>query len=113
MSDMFCYQCQEAAHNKGWDKGGVCGKTAPVARSQDFSIWVVTGLSEAATRLRAACRAVSREVNRLVTGSLFTTITNANFDEDAIRGLTREVIAMTNTLRAVLPASVKLSEAAR
>ena len=113
MSDMFCYQCQEAAHNKGCDKGGVCGKTAPVARSQDFLIWAVKGLSEAATRLREAGREVSREVNRLVTGSLFTTITNANFDEDAIRGLTRDVIAMTNTLRAVLPASVKLSEAAR
>ena len=113
MSDMFCYQCQEAAHNKGCDKVGVCGKTAPVARSQDFLIWAVKGLSEAATRLREAGREVSREVNRLVTGSLFTTITNANFDEDAIRGLTREVIAMTNTLRAVLPASVKLSEAAR
>ena len=113
MSDMFCYQCQEAAHNKGCDKGGVCGKTAPVARSQDFLIWAVKGLSEAATRLREAGREVSREVNRLVTGSLFTTITNANFDEDAIRGLTREVIGMTNTLRAVLPASVKLSEAAR
>ena len=113
MSDMFCYQCQEAAHNKGCDKGGVCGKTAPVARSQDFLIWAVKGLSEVATRLREAGREVSREVNRLVTGSLFTTITNANFDEDAIRGLTRDVIAMTNKLRAVLPASVKLSEAAR
>ena len=113
MSDMFCYQCQEAARNTGCDKGGVCGKTAPVARSQDFLIWAVKGLSEVATRLREAGREVSREVNRLVTGSLFTTITNANFDEDAIRGLTREVIAMTNTLRAVLPASVKLSEAAR
>ena len=113
MSDMFCYQCQEAAHNKGCDKGGVCGKTAPVARSQDFLIWAVKGLSEVATRLREAGREVSREVNRLVTGSLFTTITNANFDEDAIRGLTRDVIGMTNTLRAVLPASVKLSEAAR
>ena len=113
MSDMFCYQCQEAAHNTGCDKGGVCGKTAPVARSQDFLIWAVKGLSEVATRLREAGREVSREVNRLVTGSLFTTITNANFDEDAIRGLTRDVIAMTNKLRAVLPASVKLSEAAR
>ena len=113
MSDMFCYQCQEAAHNKGCDKGGVCGKTAPVARSQDFLIWAVKGLSEAATRLREAGREVSREVNRLVTGSLFTTITNANFDEDAIRGLTRDVIGMTNTLRAELPEGVKLSEAAR
>ena len=113
MSDMFCYQCQEAARNTGCDKGGVCGKTAPVARSQDFLIWAVKGLSEVATRLRETGREVSREVNRLVTGSLFTTITNANFDEDAIRGLTRNVIAMTNTLRAVLPASVKLSEAAR
>ena len=113
MSDMFCYQCQEAARNTGCDKGGVCGKTAPVARSQDFLIWAVKGLSEVATRLRETGREVSREVNRLVTGSLFTTITNANFDEDAIRGLTRKVIGMTNTLRTVLPERVELSEAAR
>ena len=113
MSDMFCYQCQEAARNTGCDKGGVCGKTAPVARSQDFLIWAVKGLSEVATRLRETGREVSREVNRLVTGSLFTTITNANFDEDAIRGLTRKVIGMTNALRAVLPERVELSEAAR
>ena len=113
MSDMFCYQCQEAARNTGCDKGGVCGKTAPVARSQDFLIWAVKGLSEVATRLRETGREVSREVNRLVTGSLFTTITNANFDEDAIRGLTRKVIGMTNALRTVLPERVELSEAAR
>lgn len=56
MSDTFCYQCQEAAHNKGCDKGGVCGKTAPVARSQDFLIWAVKGLSKVATRLREACQ---------------------------------------------------------
>lgn len=113
MSDMFCYQCQEAAHNIGCDRGGVCGKTAPVARSQDFLIWAVKGLSEVATRLREAGREVPQEVSGLVTGSLFATITNANFDEDAIRGLTRAVIGMTNTLRAVLPEGVKLSEAAR
>ena len=113
MSDMFCYQCQEAARNTGCDKGGVCGKTAPVARSQDFLIWAVKGLSEVATRLRETGRDVPREVNQLVTGSLFTTITNANFDEDAIRGLTRDVIGMTNALRAVLPERVELSEAAR
>ncbi len=113
MSDMFCFQCQETAGNKGCDRVGVCGKSAPVARSQDFLIWAVKGLSEVATRLREAGIEVSGEVSHLVTGSLFTTITNANFDEEAIRARTAEVIRMTNSLRPLLPAGAALSEAAR
>lgn len=111
MSDMFCFQCQEAAHNKGCEKAGVCGKSAPVARSQDFLIWAAKGLSEVASRLREAGMDVSHDINHLVTGSLFITITNANFDEEAIRERTRAVIEATNALRGQLPAGVKLSEA--
>jgi len=113
MSDMFCFQCQEAAGNRGCEKVGVCGKPAPVARSQDFLIWAVKGLSEAATRLREQGMEPGSEVNHLVTGSLFTTITNANFDEAAIRARTAEVIRMTASLRSRLPEGTKLSEAAR
>ena len=35
MSDMFCFQCEQAAGGKGCTKIGVCGKSAQVAGKQD------------------------------------------------------------------------------
>ncbi|MDO5715333.1 MAG: hydroxylamine reductase [Tissierellia bacterium] len=81
---MFCYQCQETAGNKGCTVRGVCGKTSEVANKQDLLIWVTKGLSEVTTRLREEGKKIDPKVNHLVTYNLFTTITNANFDEDAI-----------------------------
>ena len=60
MSEMFCYQCQEAAGNRGCDKAGVCGKMPDVARGQDFLIWLTKGLSAAAVHARKAGIAVDK-----------------------------------------------------
>ena len=112
MSEMFCYQCQEASGNRGCDKAGVCGKMPDVARGQDFLIWLTKGLSAAAVQARKAGLPITREVNHLVTGSLFMTITNANFDLDAIRARTHEVLTALRGLRTQLPADATLPEAA-
>lgn len=45
MSNMFCYQCQEAAGGKGCTVNGVCGKTADVAKAQDLLVFVTKGLA--------------------------------------------------------------------
>ena len=34
--EMFCYQCEQTANQKGCTKLGVCGKTPEVANLQDF-----------------------------------------------------------------------------
>ena len=81
---MFCFQCQETAGCKGCTQVGVCGKKPEVAAMQDLLIYVTKGLSAVTTRLRAEGKPVSREVNHLVTENLFITITNANFDREAI-----------------------------
>ena len=81
---MFCYQCQETAGNTGCTQVGVCGKKPEVAKMQDLLIYVSKGISAITTRLRAEGKEVSKEVNHLVTLNLFITITNANFDNDAI-----------------------------
>ncbi|MCH3964456.1 MAG: hydroxylamine reductase [Clostridium sp.] len=81
---MFCYQCQETAGCKGCTKIGVCGKRPEVAAVQDLLVYVTKGISAVTTALRNEGKKVAREVNHLVTYNLFTTITNANFDEDAI-----------------------------
>ncbi len=81
---MFCYQCQETAGCKGCTISGVCGKKPEVAAMQDLLVYVTKGLSAITTRLRAEGKVVSKDVNHLVTMNLFITITNANFDRDAI-----------------------------
>lgn len=78
---MFCFQCQETAGNVGCTKMGVCGKNPEVANLQDFLVYITKGLSEVTTRLRAQGVEISKDVNYLITLNLFTTITNANFDD--------------------------------
>ena len=47
MSDMFCYQCQQTAGNKGCVKVGVCGKQPDTARLQDELVIALIRLAEA------------------------------------------------------------------
>ena len=110
MSEMFCFQCQETMNNQGCTRGGVCGKKPNVARAQDFLIWLSKGLSFVTTGLRGQGEKVSKEINRLITLNLFTTITNANFDEAAIESRSLETIRALKTLRG--RAGEKLPEAA-
>lgn len=91
---MFCFQCQETAGCKGCTVSGVCGKKPEVAAMQDLLIYVTKGLSSVTTALRNEGKEVSKEINHLVTMNLFITITNANFDREAI------IAAIKNTLNA-------------
>ena len=96
MDSMFCFQCQETFKNTGCIKVGVCGKNPVVAGLQDFLIWATKKLSIVTTSMREHGMKVTKEGNHLVTTNLFVTITNANFDPDAIEKkntLTLETIA--------------------
>lgn len=81
---MFCFQCQETAMCKGCTQIGVCGKKPEVAAMQDLLIYVTKGLSAVTTQLRKEDKEITPAINHLVTTNLFTTITNANFDREAI-----------------------------
>ena len=109
---MFCFQCQETAGCKGCTVMGVCGKTPEVAGLQDLLIYVTKGLSAVTSRLRAEGQEVAREVNHLVTGNLFVTITNANFDGEAIKGRLEETLQVKAELLEKLADRDKLPEAA-
>lgn len=79
MSKMFCYQCQETAGGKGCTVQGVCGKKADVANLQDLLIYTLKGI--ALYRNEAKNLNIdTKEADRFIQLSLFTTITNANFD---------------------------------
>ena len=109
---MFCYQCQETAGCTGCTKFGVCGKSPDLARMQDLLVYATKGLSEVTTRLRAEGKEVSSQVNHLITINLFTTITNANFDDAVFYARVKETLVTKEELLAKLENKENLSEAA-
>lgn len=109
---MFCFQCQETAGCKGCTQMGVCGKTPEVAAMQDLLIYVTKGVAAVAARLRKEGQPVFREVNHLVTLNLFATITNANFDREAIIARIEETLQVRQNLVARLHDKAGLPEAA-
>ncbi|MGL5756625.1 MAG: hydroxylamine reductase [Paraclostridium sp.] len=109
---MFCFQCQETAGCTGCTKFGVCGKSPDLARMQDLLIYTTKGLSEVTTRLREEGNLIDPEVNNLVTINLFTTITNANFDDEVFYERVKETLKTKERLLSTLKNKENLSEAA-
>ena len=89
---MFCFQCQEAARNIACEKRGVCGKGEDVAKLQDLLIYSLQGLSYAVITTKTDVSTIEG-INRELIDGLFNTITNANFDGDAIAHQTKKIIA--------------------
>ena len=101
---MFCFQCQETAKGTGCEIRGVCGKTEEVAQLQDLLVYTAKGISEIIVKGKLD---VSRlgEVNHDVLSSLFMTITNANFDDEAIAKQITKMLSIRNSLRKQISAS--------
>lgn len=109
---MFCYQCQETKDNTGCTVAGVCGKTAKTANLQDMLVYQTKGLCDITDSLRIEEKKVERNINQLIMHNFFTTITNANFDDEVILNRIIEVIKIKKTLLENLDNKEKLSEAA-
>lgn len=95
---MFCFQCQETAGGTGCKMRGVCGKTEEVAKLQDLLIYTVKGVSELVVKEKLNVEKLSA-VNGEVLSSLFMTITNANFDADAIEAQIRKLLSLRDSLK--------------
>ncbi|EKY28746.1 hypothetical protein HMPREF0216_00594 [Clostridium celatum DSM 1785] len=109
---MFCFQCQETAGCTGCTKFGVCGKSPELANMQDLLIYVTKGLSEVTTRLRREGKKIEKELNHFITLNLFTTITNANFDNEVFYSRVKETLRIKEELIDKLGNKENLSEAA-
>lgn len=84
---MFCFQCQQTAHNTGCDgKAGVCGKKADTADFQDDLTGALIGLARAVKGAKA-----TKVSDELMMKGLFTTVTNVNFNDETIHKLTAEI----------------------
>ena len=95
---MFCYQCQETARNTGCTVRGVCGKVENVAALQDLLIYTLKGISEIVIKDHVATE-LCGSLNIDVIESLFMTITNANFDEEAFESQIKKMIVARDGIR--------------
>ena len=84
-NNMFCFQCEQTANCTGCTKSGVCGKTPEIANLQDKLTGAIIRLAEK--------NEMNKHNDKLIIKSLFTTITNVNFNEDTITKLIDEVHA--------------------
>ena len=92
---MFCFQCQETAKGTGCTIKGVCGKEAETAKWQDLLLSVVRGVG---TIQHTMGEKASKEVADFLVDALFSTITNANFDDQSILNKVDTGIALKKQL---------------
>ncbi|MDP8220091.1 MAG: hydroxylamine reductase [Candidatus Stygibacter frigidus] len=95
---MFCFQCQETIGNKGCTINGACGKKKDVANLQDLLIYALKGLvifrSQATLEVRKEYAETCNGFDKFIVESLFSTITNANFDRGYFIKAIKETIKM-------------------
>ena len=94
---MFCNQCEQTAKGVGCTTMGVCGKQGEAAGLQDLIVYALRGLALTALAAREK-GVVEPETDRLSVKALFTTLTNVNFDPEALVQTLRSVIAARDSL---------------
>ncbi|MFA6032527.1 MAG: hydroxylamine reductase [Myxococcota bacterium] len=97
---MFCYQCEQTMNGTGCTRAGVCGKTGETAALQDALLHATQGVSVYAHAMRALCKK-DREIDVAVIEALFTTVTNVNFDPDAVAKMVWKMNGLRERARAI------------
>ena len=98
---MFCFQCQETAKGTGCTVRGVCGKEEATANLQDLIIFHCKGISVLAKKGKELGVDRIEEAGRIITHALFTTITNANFDNEALINCVKQVQSFKADLKSL------------
>ncbi|MBS4039958.1 MAG: hydroxylamine reductase [Flavobacteriales bacterium] len=96
---MFCYQCEQTLGGKGCTRSGICGKTPEIANLQDLLIYQLKGIACYAKPLIEEGQLIDKEIVEFVENSLFTTLTNVNFDPEVHIRLLRESQKIKEELR--------------
>ncbi len=95
---MFCFQCQETAKGTGCTVKGVCGKTDDVARMQDLLIYVLKGISFFSEKARKI-GIIDEEIDKFIMESLFSTITNVNFNKEVFIEKVKKGLALREQIK--------------
>lgn len=94
---MFCYQCQETAKGTGCTLRGVCGKLPETSARMDLLLYVTRGNAILNDLLRDK-GAAQRNADHQIIDALFTTITNANFDNNSLDSFIRRAFQVKREL---------------
>ena len=97
---MFCYQCEQTAQGSGCTKIGVCGKQPDVAALQDLLVHQLKGIAFWGNLARTN-GAKNAEIDRFLLEGLFTTVTNVDFDTEAIAKILRKGAAIRSKAQAL------------
>lgn len=95
---MFCFQCQETAKNTGCTVKGVCGKPEETASLQDLLIYALKGIAVYGEKAKEL-GILDKETGLFVAQALFTTITNANWDNDRFIAMIKEALKRRDALK--------------
>jgi len=95
---MHCDQCQESIRGTGCNVRGVCGKDEMTAKLQDTLVYAVEGVALCAAEIGGT---LDRKYGRFISESLFVTVTNTNFDDDAIVERIRRTLAVRDEIMAL------------
>ena len=103
---MFCFQCQETAKNQGCTLMGVCGKKEDTANLQDLLIYILKGISIWLEKSKGF-GLIDNKAGLFIAKSLFSTITNANFDNARFIALIIEALKIREQAQAKFLKSYK------
>ncbi len=95
---MFCFQCQETAKNSGCTIKGVCGKPEETANLQDLLIYTLRGIAVYGEKAKEL-GILDKGTGLFVAQALFTTITNANWDDDRFVVMIKEALKRREALK--------------
>ncbi len=96
---MFCYQCEQTAGCSGCTVHGACGKDPETAALQDLVVYAVKGLAQYGQKaLELGFRDKTADVTMIE--SLFTTVTNVNFDAQNVADVAKKTFAVRDNLKA-------------
>jgi len=89
---MLCNQCEQTSKGVACTTIGVCGKKPEVAALLDLLTYSLSELSQYAQQVNKS-RPGDQKLNQLTVEALFATLTNVNFDPEALETYIRRVEA--------------------
>ncbi|MBU2700396.1 hydroxylamine reductase [Sporomusaceae bacterium BoRhaA] len=108
---MFCYQCEQTAGGKGCVKMGVCGKTPEVAGLQDVLIHSLKGIGYYGWQIIQAGGKIDTLTYKFVMDTMFSTLTNVNFDPERFVSYIQESNKIKSQLKEQLGDKAKFAPA--
>lgn len=106
---MYCFQCQETSNNTGCTTVGICGKTDDVAALQDLLVYALKGMAIYGQKARELQLSIADEA-LFAAKSLFSTITNVNFDNDFFYDRIATAFSLRDQLRSKIRATLRANE---